>query len=211
MKKLKTINQRALIWINIISFLVFIFVLFGVLYNFGFSKIDLIINSFMDNPANNFLISFFIAISFIFDPKIILVVSLILSAYMLIRFSKKDSLFFGFTMIFSAGFIYVLKKLVQRARPVNALVSENNLAFPSGHSLMAIVFFGFLIYFVYKYSKSRNLRLISVIVSLILTLLICLSRLYLNVHWFSDILGGIAMGTFILIRSLLLKGFSDRI
>ncbi|MDD5192540.1 MAG: phosphatase PAP2 family protein [Candidatus Nanoarchaeia archaeon] len=198
-------NFKTLIWVNIISLLVFILILLGVLYNFGLSKIDFIVNSFMPSIENNFLTSLSIAVSFIFDINVVIIISLILSAYLWIKFSKKDSVLFIFTMGLNGGVLYILKEAIQRARPLNALVSEGNFAFPSAHASTAVVFFGLLIYLIYKKNKLKNLKLVSLIVSIFMVLLICFARLYLNVHWFSDVLGGVVIGIFILTGCIILR------
>ncbi len=204
-------NLRPLIWVNIISLLVFIFILLEILYNGFFVRLDPIISSFMSSIKNDFLTNFSIAVSFIFDIKSVIIISLILSAYLWTRFSKKDSIFFISTMVLNGAILYVLKELMQRARPLNSLVAETNFAFPSAHASTAVVFFGLLIYLISKKSELRSLKLTSIFVFIFMTILICFARLYLNVHWFSDVLGGIAIGIFILTSCILLKqAFSKR-
>jgi len=214
MKTLKTFNSKYLktfIWINIISLLVFIFILLEVVYGGFLVRLDSIVNSFMPSIRSNFLTNLSIAVSFIFDIKSIIVISLILSAYLWIKSSKKDSIFFIFAMGLNGGVLYILKELIQRARPLNSLVTETGFAFPSAHASTGIVFFGALIYLIHNSDKSRNLKLISILISLVMIIFICFARLYLNVHWFSDVLGGIAIGIFILTGCILLKeGFEKR-
>lgn len=207
-KKMRTLKN--LIWINVISLLVFISVLLGVLYNFGFARIDFIVNSFMANITNGFLTNFSIAVSFIFDINSMIIISLVLSAYLWIKYSKNNSIFFILTIMLGGGIVYILKNLVQRARPLNALLIENNSAFPSGHATIAVVFFGALTYLILNKNKSRNLKLASIIISIFMVLFICFTRLYLNVHWFSDVFGGIAIGTFILTGCIFLKEFFNK-
>jgi|SRR3989344_740338 len=205
MKNPKTL--KTLIWTNIISLLVFIFILLEVFHNGFLIKLDLLINSFMPNIENSLLTNLSIAISFIFDIKSLAVITLILSFYLLLKNSKKDSIFFILTIIFGGEFIYIIKDLIQRTRPLNALVSESDFAFPSGHAAISIAFFGILIYLFSQKRGLRSLKLVSVLISIFIILLICFSRVYLNVHWFSDVLGGIAIGTFILTGCILLKEF----
>ena len=204
MKTSKNLTSKTLVWVNIISLLAFIFILLEIFYNGFLIRLDPIVNSFMPSIKNNFLTNFSIAVSFIFDIKIVIIISLILSAYLWVRFSKKDSIFFIFTVGLNGGVLYILKELIQRARPLNALVAEDSFAFPSAHVAAAIVFFGLLIYLISRKSELRSLKLISIFISVFMILLICFARLYLNVHWFSDILGGIAAGIFILTGCILI-------
>lgn len=205
MKTTKTLISKTLIWINLVSLLVFTFILLEVFYSGSLVRLDPIINSFMYNIENGFLTNISIAISFIFDIKSVIIISLILSAYLWVKFSKKDSIFFIITVGLNGGVLYILKELMQRARPLNSLVAESSFAFPSAHATTAIVFFGLLIYLISKNSKLKNLKLISLLISIFMILFICLARLYLRVHWFSDVTGGIAVGIFILTGCIILR------
>ena len=180
-------NLKTLVWINIISLLVFIFILIEVFYNGFLVRLDPIISSFMPSMQNNFLTNLSIAVSFIFDIKSVIVISLILSAYLWAKFSKKDSIFFIFAVGLNGLVLYILKELIQRVRPLNYLVAESSSAFPSAHTSTAIVFFGLLIYLTSKKRELKNLKLNALWISIFMILLICFARLYLNVHWFSDV------------------------
>ena len=205
MKTSKNFTLKTLVWVNIISLLVFIFILLEIFYNGFLVRLDPIVNSFMPNIKNDFLTNLSIAVSFIFDIKSVIIISLILSVYLWVKFSKKDSIFFIFTVGLNGGVLYILKELIQRARPLNLLVAENSFAFPSAHAATAIVFFGLLIYLISKKSELRSLKLISLVISIFMILFICFTRLYLNVHWFSDVLGGIAVGLFILSGGIIVR------
>jgi len=201
---------KNLIWANIISLLVFIFLLIEISYNSFLVKLDFLINSSTFHIQNYFLTTLSIIIGFIFDIKSIIVISLILSVYLLIKFSKKEALFFAFTMAIAGLFVYTLKYLIQRARPLNALISETGFSFPSAHAAIAIVFFGLLIYLISKKKESRSLKLTVLLISIFMILLICFARVYLNVHWFSDVLGGIAIGAFVLSGGIIAREIFDK-
>lgn len=92
-----------------------------------------------------------------------------------------------------------LKSLFQRERPLNKLIEENGYSFPSGHSFVAVAFYGFLIYLI---CTSRLQKKYKVIISVLLTLLIFLigiSRIYLGVHYPSDVAAGLIGGLVFLI------------
>lgn len=193
---------KRILWVNICSLAIFVFLWLEFKSNF-FTKIDSAVNIFMSQIQIDFFISVSKTVAFLFDTISMIIISLILSTYIWFKFSKRDGAFIAFTMLISGAFIYVLKDFVQRARPVDALVSESSFAFPSGHAVSSVVFFGLLIYLAFK-EKSRvktNICLISA--SMIV--LICFTRLYLNVHWFTDVVGGIVLGIFILTGSILLR------
>lgn len=88
-----------------------------------------------------------------------------------------------------------LKRAFDRARPtIEHLVVVETLSYPSGHAMSAMAFYGFLIYLVFKIKMQRWLRILLTIVFAALIFLIGLSRIYLGVHFPSDVLGGFIAG-----------------
>lgn len=85
-----------------------------------------------------------------------------------------------------------IKALVQRPRPDEAirLVTESGFSFPSGHSMAAMAFFGLIVWLVWHYERDRRLRLLLCAAFSLLILAIGISRIYLGVHYASDVLGG---------------------
>ena len=86
---------------------------------------------------------------------------------------------------------FVLKNLVKRPRPSGfRLIEESGYSFPSGHSMGSAAFYGYLIYLTFKLEKNKKVKvsLISLFSALILG--IGLSRIYLGVHYTSDVLAG---------------------
>jgi undecaprenyl-diphosphatase len=89
-----------------------------------------------------------------------------------------------------------IKHLVGRSRPVldDPLVRVTTLSFPSGHALAATLFYGALCLVVLAHVRRRGWRMAAVAVTLAMIALVAASRLYLTVHYFSDVLAGIAFG-----------------
>lgn len=107
----------------------------------------------------------------------------------------------------------VLKRILQRPRPTEfRIIEETGYSFPSGHSMVSMAFYGYLIYLIYKYVKNKYLKWISIILLSILICFIGISRIYLGVHYTSDVLGGffISISYLIIYISAVNKFFIER-
>ena len=93
------------------------------------------------------------------------------------------------------AFCLVVKKIVKRPRPVGInLIAETGFSFPSAHSMISVVFYGFIIFLIWKLIKNKTLNIISTSVISILALTICYTRVYLGVHFITDVLAGALAG-----------------
>lgn len=118
---------------------------------------------------------------------------LILTAVILLIVIKNKKI--GISIISNLGIIAVLnlllKRVLQRPRPMEyRIINESGYSFPSGHSMISMAFYGFIIYLIYKYVKNKYIKwaLITILGTLIIA--IGISRIYLGVHYTSDVLAG---------------------
>ncbi|SRX75337.1 phosphatase PAP2 family protein [Aequorivita antarctica] len=89
----------------------------------------------------------------------------------------------------------MLKRFIDRARPgIEHLVSVETLSYPSGHAMSAMAFYGFVIYLFFRFKINRFLKVAIIIFMAFIILSIGLSRIYLGVHYPSDIAGGYIAG-----------------
>lgn len=93
----------------------------------------------------------------------------------------------------------VLKLIFKRERPLDMLVQEKGYSYPSGHSFVALAFYGFLIYLIYKSKWNKKIKIIISTFLIVLILLIGISRIYLGVHYPSDVTAGFIGGAIYLI------------
>lgn len=85
----------------------------------------------------------------------------------------------------------LLKRILQRPRPTEfRIIEETGYSFPSGHSMISMAFYGYLLYLIYKYVKNKYIKWTAIVLLSILICCIGISRIYLGVHYTSDVLGG---------------------
>lgn len=106
------------------------------------------------------------------------------------------------------------KMLYTRSRPdMNLhLIEQGGFSFPSGHSMTGLVFYGLIIYFVAKYAKENRAQKALMSILGILIFLIGLSRVYLGVHYPTDVIAGWLLGTCVLASVLIIleKGYLEK-
>ena len=81
-----------------------------------------------------------------------------------------------------------LKLSLLRERPTWKLYNPVGYSYPSGHSMTSFAFYGLIIYLIIKYYKGKGRKIIVGLLSLLI-LVIGISRIYLGVHYFTDVIG----------------------
>ena len=105
--------------------------------------------------------------------------------------NKKYSLYMSINLASITIFQLILKSIFSRERPTDInLIEETGYSFPSGHSLTSMAFYGFIIYLIHISNISKKSKTIYTILFVILILVTGLSRIYLGVHYFTDVCGG---------------------
>ena len=123
--------------------------------------------------------------------------------------NKKTGLFIWINLITSTLLNQILKNIVQRPRPTEyRIINENGYSFPSGHSMVSAAFYGFIIYLIYKNVKNKYLKWGLIVALSLLIILIGTSRIYLGVHYTSDVLAGFLISiSYLIIFTYLIKSY----
>lgn len=149
-------------------------------YNFIISFKDYFLTDVMN------IISFFASVTFLIVVCVISLISLLWKRY--------NSLFLIATLVLSSGSNIILKAIFRRDRPelIRWLTTESGFSYPSGHSMASMAFYGAFLVLV-KHSNIKTKWIIYISTGLLI-FLIGVSRIYLGVHYPSDVIGGWAFG-----------------
>ena len=146
---------------------------------------------------NSNITAIMIFISFL--GSAITLITLALASIFLVK-DKKYSKLIMLNLALSFILNRILKLIIARPRPPRLrLVIENGYSFPSGHSMVSFAFYGFLIYLINKNLKNKKIKYSLIVLLSLLILLIGISRIYLGVHYVTDVLGGYIIGLIYLI------------
>lgn len=121
---------------------------------------------------------------------------LLVATIAIMAFSKKrkNSFYIALNVLLCFLFNQGLKHIFLRARPEDInLIVEGGYSFPSGHSMVSLAFYGFFIYLIAHMRIKKSKKILYCGLLALLTLLIGISRIYLGVHYASDVLAGFAI------------------
>lgn len=169
--------------------LVFVFIMINVLSQNILSFDNTIYNFISETCINEKNTPVVIFLTNFGAPIFFIILTLIL---MLVLWKSKKGLMIALNLINIYVINRILKYAIQRERPPmeNRLVEETSFSFPSGHAMVGTTFYAFLIYIIYKDVKNKYLKygLITFLSFIILSLVF--TRVYLGVHYASDVIGG---------------------
>ena len=175
----------------LISGVILLSLIIGLLYD-KLVFLDNSIYNFIIKYKSSFLTSFFKFITFFASSLWFIIVIILI---FVLNKDRKFNIVMTLYIICIALITFFMKGLFIRERPYELMIVEElGYSFPSGHSSLSISFYGLLSYLVYKsnYQKGKKIILISFL--LILSLLIGISRIYLGVHYPSDVIAGFMVG-----------------
>lgn len=188
MKELIEKNKKTIL---ILSVLVLILII-GLFFRKYVYSVDYYILNIIRNFVTEKLT---ICIKFITNIASIIVLCAITMVALIFIKNKRIAFLIFVNLIIATLFNYTLKFIFSRERPFEyMLIDESGYSFPSGHSMVAMAFYGFLIYLCTVYIMNKKVKNIIVIVLSILIILIGFSRVYLGVHYPSDVIVGLYLG-----------------
>lgn len=192
-----------LILISFIALLFFIAIAFLIHLEsiISFDQRILLEISKVDHPVMTNIMLFFSAIG---SPVAVIILSLLILVFLFFVLKHRAELvLFASVTIASAVFNQLLKIIFQRVRPdVQRFVEETGYSFPSGHSMAAFTLYGMLAFLLWRHIPSKPGRILLLIFSSIMILSIGFSRLYLGVHYPSDVIGAYLFSGFLVGSSI---------
>ncbi len=172
--------------------------------------IDFQVNSWAMSIHTDSFTAIAVVIAYVFDTTSLIVISFIIAAYLFYRNYRLYGALLLAAMGGDALVVSVAKELIQSSRPPNSLVYDTGFSFPSGHTVASIVFCGLLTYFAWQYWKGSKSKIVSSVLFIAIASIVAFDRIYLNVHWFSDVFGGFFLGLFWLTFSLLVFRYIEK-
>ena len=190
MKIKKIWHQYRQLILLIFFLLIFSVLAVGVIRK-SLSSFDMIIYQFIIQFKTNWLTHFFKVITNFSNSICLLLICLLIIIFIK---NKQKSQFVFLNLINIVLLNILLKELFSRPRPFELmLITENGYSFPSGHSMASMAFYGFIIYLICHSNWSKKSKMISNLLLSILILLIGISRIYLGVHYASDVIAGFSI------------------
>ncbi|MBR5370146.1 MAG: phosphatase PAP2 family protein [Bacilli bacterium] len=169
-----------------IFFLLFILITILMITN-NIKSFDNDVYNYIFSFRNNLLDNIFKTITKFGNTLTVIIMVFILLIFLCKENIYKLVLIVGTTVLTNQA----LKHIIRRIRPDHLrLIKEKGYSYPSGHSMISVAIYGLLIYLVYKNIKNKYLKIVLIILLLALILGIGISRVYLGVHYPSDVLAG---------------------
>lgn len=206
MKSTSTIgNTQFFVRLLIASLFVFVIIslmVFAVHYYW----IDNWVLASVNQTANNTITQFMRFITFYGNHTFLVPANLLVIVVLLYYKQKKWATANAIAALAGVGIMSILKKIFARHRPSHPLVEGiSNFSFPSGHAMMSFLFYGMLILLCLQFLNKKAYKTVAIFLLVTIILLIGLSRLWLRVHFITDVLAGYAMGLCWLSVSILLS------
>ena len=208
LKKIK--NNKLLIYM-IIPFLTIITIITSKIINGKELIIDKIAYNILVEQLRNPTMTIFMKnITKLSNTRYIIIIAIILTLLFIFKWKQKEvAQIIPTSLILVSLTNQTLKVIFQRERPFGyRLIEITGYGFPSGHAMVSMAFYGLLIYIIHHLVKNKSLRYTLIVLNFLIIFLIGISRVYLGVHYLSDIIVGYSISIiYLLIFTKLLKKY----
>jgi undecaprenyl-diphosphatase len=186
-------TRRILFAVSVTFFIAFLII---TLFRTSLQTIDIQVNLWTPTIRNPILTALALGIAETFETNSLVLISTVISGLLFLKNRKHLGLLLFGIIGGDALLVTILKVTCHVARPTNGVYATAGFSYPSGHSAAVVVFIGILAYFMLRRYYSTMVK-VTVGTSIgILVGVVGFDRVYLNVHWFSDVLGGWLFGAF---------------
>lgn len=187
LQKIKRNKQYIVI---LLLLLLIISITYGVMTNKKLFIDNLAYKILVEESRCPLLTKFMKIITSLSNTGVIVLIATIITL-VLYQKNKKVALTIPINLALAAILNQILKFLFHRPRPTGyRLLEIGGYSFPSGHAMASMAFYGFLIYLAHKFIKNNMLKNLIIILNILIIILIGISRVYLGVHYCSDVLVG---------------------
>jgi membrane-associated phospholipid phosphatase len=195
-------RKKIITWLLAAAFLVSIFIVWMVFFS-DRNLLDQKIFSDIAPHISPGRTTYMLAVSFLGNHQFLIPANLSLVALFLFINNRWEAIRVAVVALSSLTLMSLLKNLFHRHRPDNPLVNGiTNFSFPSGHAFMSVAFYGLLIWWAATGIKNKWLQAIVISILLLLIITIGFSRIYLRVHYATDVVVGYCIGFVCLSLSL---------
>ena len=182
--------------LGLLMLLLFVIILFFVLNKQAALIDNYVFKTFIEKYRSDNLTILMLIISRSCSPEVLL--SICVLAFIFMK-NKRIPTLISVNLILVFILNTLVKIIVQRPRPIFKLITEVGYSFPSAHSIVVTAFYGYIMYIVYKHEKIKSKKILYMSLLALLMLLTGLSRMYLGVHYCSDVIAGFCLSVFYLI------------
>lgn len=208
MKKIKELIIKNYKWIIFFLFFVIFLAIAEDVFEQEIFEFDSVVYNFLVNNRNEVLNNFFKIITQFGSALVLIIITILCVIF--IR-DKKYKILVPANLVTIAIINIVLKNFFLRPRPNELrLIEETGYSFPSGHAMASTAFYGLLIYIVHEKVENKILRNTICIMLGLLILLISISRIYVGVHYTSDVIAGTCFSiAYLILITRLIKSQND--
>ena len=203
-------NDKYILYISIPLLLIILLITSKVIVGKELYIDKLAYHLFIEKLRNYKLTTFMKLATKLSNPEIMIVIAII-SIIICIKFIKNKKLSLGIILNLAGITIInqILKFIFRRERPIGyRLIEMSGYSFPSGHAMVSLAFYGLLIYITKRLVKNKYLKILLIILNIAIIILIGVSRIYLGVHYLSDVLTGYSISIiYLLITTKLLNKY----